>query len=1485
MTETQKRIRAYKKALPDLRERVIAVALLLAMSASMLTSASFAWLTISRRPEVTGVNTTVAANGNLEIALAQGDGRTAPGESLVGDSSAREGQSVAAANLTWGNLVNLSDPSYGLDSLTLRPAQLNKSSLLVSPLYGAVYEKDGRVSKLNSSFAYSTWDAEHGLFVVSDQVGVRAISSTTVKAVGHAENVLKKRNAAEEANLAAGSAYLAITNNKSYMDSLAVIMGKYMTANINQGQNDESLKNPSMDQKDIQNLTYIFRDCIEAYDKQFEAMTKLVNYQLYLKNNKEGQAPTPYTEYTVEQIRNTTEAALRQNGFQATGLNDLKTYYEKLQRGYAQMLLLRDKGEVKWADSGLNSIVNNLMDVSTCYLDNTRIGTIGASNAMQYLDGKTHDAKITNGVLFEFEKINGSQCRVENLEITATAQRTVLGLPVTVPATVKANIYTTVTMPFSFPTDLTESDKLNQGGAGVQVAQDTYGLALDMWVRTNASGSYLTLEGNLLTKTDLVDATCLDANGNTVPLYTLARTADGETYTLDLYKVESDGTTVWYNANTHEQVTLDSGEKPTRKKEEVITVVGYEGENRIWSEEEPWDENANLSLDSTSQGSGSCYVYYADTPEDQARSLDLLKAMNVAFVDDKGALMATARMDTDHFYAENGRVTVPLVLRSDSPQAGTTTSGETIYAITALEKNVPKRITAIVYLDGTLLTNEDVLAAADIQGKLNIQFGSSADMEHMEDEKLLTATRSVSATVSKDTFKYDESIANGTRMTTQVKLTVNGDAPTKITAFFLRAISSTQGSREGVMNFTKQADGTWVSDYTFTMPGNYILRSVELDGQNYDLSDYPKVTVEGFSIVSLSSPQATGRHLNFMTADASCSADVELKFASSNPNAMPTSVQGRFLRDDDGTAVNINFSYDPTSSLWKGKATFLSSGNYTLQYLVLNGEYAELDSSLWHTASVKLGMKAAVYTESPVSFKYDPQSMLPNQINLKMKVKILDNTGEEMLGLNDLHLYYSKDGSMTDGMNTPLAWNATSGYYEGTFLSKIGVFSFSQVTVGTNTVKYASTSPTFTIMPPNPIDFGEGNTIPLQYAPSGNGAVLMAVLTNSDAATVVAEVTHTNKDGKVETYTLTGARKDGGQWEFPINLDKEDYDYEGVWTMTSLAAWNVYDDDGTFRPESNPLRISLSGKSGVSTTVISEVSAAFSADSTLEYTGNGFLEPYTVKNLQVKFSNNFNVEMTNTMVTSAKLTLTRQKGTSAEHGGYTSAQLDEGIQQVAIDLQYDSVKNSFVPKSGATLTYAGVYDAELSYSVQNTTGTSITLAPVTVKTTTTVAITKISPTGKISVDKDGSLGSGHTDNFEVAAVTSGPEATVYFKCETKKSWGVTYHQYKTIPSVEITVTGRGKATSAKLDFTTDADELHIYNGTTQTTGYAWDWTNNTTDNTCERKIGTTYKLINSYYKVPAQNLTAKQLILTDAAGNQYTFDLPESDWIKIHNPY
>ena len=116
MNDTKQRIAEYSNRLPWLKERVVAVALLLAISLTMVATTTFAWVVLSRSPAVTGVTTNVATNGNLEIALVAPNGAL-PAESAVGDSYAASGQSIVAANLTWGNMINLTDPSYGLDNL------------------------------------------------------------------------------------------------------------------------------------------------------------------------------------------------------------------------------------------------------------------------------------------------------------------------------------------------------------------------------------------------------------------------------------------------------------------------------------------------------------------------------------------------------------------------------------------------------------------------------------------------------------------------------------------------------------------------------------------------------------------------------------------------------------------------------------------------------------------------------------------------------------------------------------------------------------------------------------------------------------------------------------------------------------------------------------------------------------------------------------------------------------------------------------------------------------------------------------------------------------------------------------------------------------------------------------------------------------------------------------------------------------------------
>ena len=139
MRETQENIRKYKKQLGTVKYKIVSMAVMLIVSIAMLTTTSFAWLILSTAPEVSEINTTIAGNGNLEIALASSNESgdlVEPELSQVGDGS----KDLVSKNKTWGNLINLSDSSYGLHKITLKPALLNTVSFRSSPLLAVTYD-------------------------------------------------------------------------------------------------------------------------------------------------------------------------------------------------------------------------------------------------------------------------------------------------------------------------------------------------------------------------------------------------------------------------------------------------------------------------------------------------------------------------------------------------------------------------------------------------------------------------------------------------------------------------------------------------------------------------------------------------------------------------------------------------------------------------------------------------------------------------------------------------------------------------------------------------------------------------------------------------------------------------------------------------------------------------------------------------------------------------------------------------------------------------------------------------------------------------------------------------------------------------------------------------------------------------------------------------------------------------------------------------
>jgi hypothetical protein len=174
------------------RKKISVAAALLLICAILLGTASYAWLTISTAPEISGIDTNIGANGSLEIALLSDETYTDPSliRTAVGYSLVLENPTVS--NRSWGNVIDLSDSSYGLSQISMIPSRLNVG--LGDSGYGVVgsnvlsfaqYTSDGRIEMtagktvyaayLDEQFVYSRTEPGHGVR------GIGALEGVTIQ--------------------------------------------------------------------------------------------------------------------------------------------------------------------------------------------------------------------------------------------------------------------------------------------------------------------------------------------------------------------------------------------------------------------------------------------------------------------------------------------------------------------------------------------------------------------------------------------------------------------------------------------------------------------------------------------------------------------------------------------------------------------------------------------------------------------------------------------------------------------------------------------------------------------------------------------------------------------------------------------------------------------------------------------------------------------------------------------------------------------------------------------------------------------------------------------------------------------------------------------------------------------------------------------------------------------------------------------------------
>ena len=1175
--DTARRIALYHAQLPHLKEKLGVAALGLVIAALVSVSATFAWITLSRAPEVTAIDTTLSANGALEIALNRGE---TPEDADIDESAAFD-EALTAANIRWGNLINLNDPSYGIADLTLRPAQLNTAALTTNPFWSAVYGQDGRITELDSRYIYTRYSENEKIFVAADgseDYGVRAISSYKAQTTGATASAYEvKYKAVMAAHTEVNQYYMNSVTSAENVGSLGDALSTYLQSKVNEkgyGYHRDPSKdsaNLEMTPNQVQTLLNMFSGLQTAMEKEKTALVALANLQQYIYAQQE-QYKEPYPELTWENIAAGAESYDIAGKDHKTGkdvthpreavaLTNLKKFISDAGAVDSDVAHLRElvektKQGKKVYSKEINNQVLHICNGQDVILDGQTVDQAlkDPVKTVLKMTGGTLPVVIGSGILRDFEQMAVDPAYRLPYGKDRSARRN--RAPVHVEVYIKVGDAWVIDMTACLSTNasggshfMADYGKISpelQGGD--RVAQDTYGMAVDFWLRSNAEKTYLTLEGAVV------------------------------------------------------------------KDEETNTVLSFDGVNRVWNT----TNDAILTTASTTQGGGSCYTYYADSPEELQRSLRLLGSMKVAFMNTQsGVLLATAVMDTENYYALNGRVTVPLVLSTvdsmtvpgdapDTPETSETpdtpetpaapgegeTGGETgsetqlRRAITVLYADREENLTAILYLDGANLTNQDVLSSGDIKGQLNLQFGSSEPLSTLGDSDLEMATRYVTAEVDPIEFTYEPN----TDMTAQVKIHVTGGQPEKMTGFFVREINAQQGTRQlPEMTFTQEKNGDktihWTASHTFTTPGTYYLHYVRMDGVDYRVAEPAKVVVNGFTVNSVTW-DGMNNEKTYYTVDGSYQESVTAKVSFTDPTLRPQRLQAVFTHTD-GNSVYAELHSDTTGETWTGSGSFTTSGTYTLRYLMVDGMAYDIGEST-KTLHLYLGLSAKVSQglDSPLTEDYDKDS--PTKVyTRKLQVWIRDNAGNPLEGLKNATITY-RPGTSASGAITAKLTPGSAGYYTAELpIVNPGRYVFDSIdTGGSGTIRtLTEEAPVFTIIPPAPPQYDESsvnslNVAGVQYALLEQTAYITPIRIQNSGAVHLEAVVYNSVTQEYYTLSrdngLTYAADNGGTWtlQLPAYETKNGQQrVDGVWQLVCLKLSNCYDgtDKVVLRDAANPI--------------------------------------------------------------------------------------------------------------------------------------------------------------------------------------------------------------------------------------------------------------------------------------------------------------------------
>ena len=749
-----KKIVMPQRSISSMRSKLYSAVAMLLVASTLLVTSSYAWFVMSTAPEVTGIQTQVGANGALEIALLDSVSWNDLSRLDMGDIDENANGQTTQANLTWGNLVDLNSATYGLSQITLLPSRLfieqetagdgenqettykvNTTTLLKTPHYG----EDGRVQKLDTTALAKIYNGSNAFD--KEGYGVRAIGTIADMSTYQLDLNNARTRISTDTSAARAAASKALIDNGGNMANI-VVKKALNGANSFPVSDVQNIKKLANEMQAV--LAYIEDGLRQAYAGYLAtaaaaASVSDADYQAALE---EVNKP----ETTLASLKTKYSTAISDNARLSEYVDELDGMQGKVTKALQDCNTYIAAGtDVTWTQ--IRDIITPLINV-----DNVTVNGNTIQQIQDRLDGKVlgpdgkpeskydialsllDDGKLPitmgtgSGLLSDIADFVGDYTAMVTVEQVQVSE----SMPMDVPVKMSTK---TVFNPVHLANSSNEMAKqATRGGVAGTAITDFYGYAIDLAFRTNADESHLMLQTEA--KNRIYD----DSENESL--------MGGGSYMT--FKTDA-------GLSASKMVKLMSGVRVVfmDQSQKVLTIATLD------TTLTQADYTALTEADRAKLNAAAKYKYYltglnTTETEKNIQKSDLIteeQFTNLPAGDDGTKAVV--------FDAAAGTVTAKLYLHKfsmtqahdvETAKDGTVKTLETMHytggitindklgkaEISALEADVPQVVTALVYLDGSVVNNSMVAASAlqSMTGTLNLQFSSDVTLMPAQNTEL-----------------------------------------------------------------------------------------------------------------------------------------------------------------------------------------------------------------------------------------------------------------------------------------------------------------------------------------------------------------------------------------------------------------------------------------------------------------------------------------------------------------------------------------------------------------------------------------------------------------------------------------------------------------------------------------------------------------------------------------------------------------------------